>query len=121
MNLAKAYKSDRLPRHCVYGIRNRVNGKIYVGSTSRTGRRRLIHAYALSAGKHYNRALQGEWDEYGCENFVFEILQVVKAKNLDGIRRLEQNWINRLHSDNPAYGYNIAPAFKPVSDQELMD
>jgi hypothetical protein len=65
----------------------------------------------LSIGSHRNAALQKEWNEYGAEKFVFEILEVVKIKenpnfNLnDELTLLEQIWLEKLQPFGER-GYN---------------
>ncbi len=60
----------------VYCIRNGQNGKVYVGSTSRslTGRQK-DHLNNLRGDRHINRHLQHAWNKYGEEAFTFEVLE----------------------------------------------
>jgi hypothetical protein len=50
----------------VYGIRNRINGKVYVGSASKSLAGRIRgHLSGLTKGTHFNRHLQAAWNRYG--------------------------------------------------------
>lgn len=59
----------------VYAIRNRKNGKKYVGSTADLRQRWGEHRGALRAGRHINRHLQSAWNKYGEEAFDFIVLE----------------------------------------------
>jgi len=68
--------------------------------------------FKLSIGKHRNKELQKEWNEYGPEKFIFEILELVQDKgdpnfNLnDDLALLEQIWLDKLQPFGER-GYNI--------------
>lgn len=47
----------------VYTITNISNGKLYVGSTIHTERRRLEHFSALATNKHVNKHLQNAYNK----------------------------------------------------------
>lgn len=58
----------------VYCITNKVNDKMYVGSSTNIKKRWSQHKRALRNGYHINPHLQSAWDTYGEENFEFHIL-----------------------------------------------
>ncbi len=62
----------------VYQIRNISNNKIYVGSSTNLAAIWNRQKFQLNYGSHPNTVLQKEWNEYGQENFVFEILSEIK-------------------------------------------
>ena len=66
----------------IYQIVNTVNGKRYIGSASKLGKRWGQHRYALKNGKHCNRHLLAAWRKYGDKNFVFKRLLVCATQNL---------------------------------------
>lgn len=78
----------------VYQIRNVINGKVYVGSTS-TGiaNRWSQHKRDLKKGVHHNRFLQRAWNKGGEESFVFEILEECPP---EACVVREQVWLNVL-------------------------
>lgn len=91
----------------VYCLRNTVNGKRYVGSSSRSVTGRLQdHRRCLRAGTHNNRHLQNAWNKYGEDAFAFEVLLRCKPENCV---RWEQWCINYHKSADRHHGYNIAP------------
>jgi hypothetical protein len=67
----------------------------------------------LEINGHTNKILQKEWNEFGANKFVFEILEVVKVNdddpnfNLDDeLTLLEQIWLEKLQPFGER-GYNI--------------
>lgn len=59
----------------IYKIVNQVNGKMYVGKTKTTFKKRwYAHKYELRRGNYGCRILQRAWNKYGEENFKFEII-----------------------------------------------
>jgi hypothetical protein len=67
----------------------------------------------LEINGHTNKVLQKEWNEFGANKFVFEILEVVKVNdddpnfNLDDeLTLLEQIWLEKLQPFGER-GYNI--------------
>ena len=92
-------------------MKNTANGKILLGSSLNLEGPLNSHKFMLAIGKHRNAALQKEWNEYGPDKFVFEILEVVKVKddpNFDVIVELtllEQIWIEKLQPIGER-GYN---------------
>lgn len=58
----------------VYRIRNKVNGKFYIGRSIDINKRFYQHKSALRKGKHGSIYLQRAWDKYGEDNFIFEPL-----------------------------------------------
>ncbi len=91
----------------VYGLRNRFNRKIYVGSATRCliGRWKE-HRNALIAQTHFNRHLQAAWNSYGGDAFEFVILERCSVETcLDR----EQHWIDWFKSYDRRFGYNSRP------------
>ena len=72
-NLKREYKQSHTPMG-VFQIRNLVNGRVLIGSSLNLPGILNRHQFALQMGKHQNRLLQTEWNEFGSENFAFEIL-----------------------------------------------
>lgn len=74
----------------VFQIRNLTNEKVFVGSSLNLDGIFNRHKFALNAGSHQNKALQADWNEFGAENFAFEILEELEPReNLDTKRELE--------------------------------
>lgn len=103
----------------VYAIICSVNGKCYVGSTTDVETGRELRLSALRHGKHGNKHLQRDWNEYGEGAFTFKVLrsflQPVRARRYppdpSAEQRLvesEQYYINTLNAAWP-HGYNVDP------------
>jgi group I intron endonuclease len=99
----------------VFQIRNTVNGKIYVGSSLNLDAIWNRNRMELTFGNHRNVSLQKEWNEFGEENFTFEILAEIDQKeggNVDystEVRELEKLYMDELQpfADN---GYHMTKA-----------
>ena len=94
----------------VYQVRNTQNNKIFIDST--TNLKTLNgKVFQLKVGSHVNKALQAEWNQYGEDAFVFEVLEILKEnKNeyvdpKDELKKLEQKWLDQLQPYGDQ-GYN---------------
>ncbi|QED49350.1 GIY-YIG nuclease family protein [Cytobacillus dafuensis] len=94
----------------VYQIKNTQNGKLFVGSTRNT-RTLKGKKFSLEMGTDTNKRLQEEWNQFGKDAFVFEILEVLKKKK-EGffdekreLKKLEEKWLNQLQPYGER-GYN---------------
>src|SRR5215470_4328723 len=94
--LKREYKLNHRPMG-VYQIRNLVNGKVLIGSALNLPGILNRHKSQLKTGNHQNGALQAEWNEFGAENFAFEILDEITPKegrnNRDEVTFLEDLWL----------------------------
>ena len=61
---------------CIYSIKNKVNGKCYIGSTNNPRVRWSKHKGDLNRNTHHSFVLQRAWNKYGEANFEFNILLV---------------------------------------------
>ena len=83
-------------------MKNTENGKVFLGSSLNLEGSLNKHKFMLSIGAHQNKAMQEDWNTFGPDKFVFEILEIVKVKdepnfNLsDELTLLEQIWIEEL-------------------------
>lgn len=111
--LKQEYK-DRPKPVGVFQVKNTANGKVLLGSSLNLDGLLNSQQVKLSSGWHPNKMLQQEWNEYGPDKFVFEILEVVQVKdepnfNLnDELTLLEQIWLEELHPFGER-GYNTSP------------
>lgn len=95
-----------LKKKGVYQIKNLVNNKVYIGSTTTSFIYRWRqHHSKLKMGKHENTHLQSSYTKYGDSNFEYTILYV--GTSLEDIRTKEQELITSLDSCNPNKGYNL--------------
>ena len=109
-DLKREYRERRKPAG-VFQVRNTVNGKVLLGSSLNIEGPLNGHKFMLTIGRHRNAELQKDWNEYGPDKFIFEILEVVKVKddpgfNLeDELTLLEQIWLEKLQPFGDR-GYN---------------
>ena len=84
----------------IYKIKNLINNKCYIGSTTGLLKYRCItHRYHLRYNRHTNQHLQNSWNKYGENNFEFSIIELCQPdKCLDR----EQYYIDTLKPE-----YNI--------------
>lgn len=94
----------------VYQIKNTKNQKILVASTMNV---KTINGklFSLKMGSHENKSLQKDWNEYGEESFVFEVLEELKEKEdpyfnaKKALKTLEEKWLDQLQPYGER-GYN---------------
>lgn len=106
-------------KSCIYKIINRINNKIYIGSTYNIVKRKNIHIYLLKNNKHHSILLQRAFNKYGESNFKFEILETVEDRSK--LIEREQYYLDTLlfaseNNDNfKLRGYNISRIASVVS------
>ncbi len=99
--LKEQYKQTLRPMG-IYQIKNLVNGKILIGSSTNLPGKINSHQFQLKMGSHMNRDLQKEYSEFGSKNFSFEILDTLEPKEdpsydySPDLDMLEKLWIERL-------------------------
>lgn len=91
----------------IYGIKNKVNNKIYVGKTMMNfGDRWDCHKSQLRGGYHDNPHLQNSWNKYGEDNFEFIIIyNCENNEDVDQVNLLEIEYIK--HYRDLGLSYNI--------------
>lgn len=109
-DIRREYKERRKPAG-VFQVKNAANGKVLLGSSLNLEGSLNRHKFILTIGQHRNETLQKEWNEFGPNKFVFEILEVVKVTddpnfNLsDELTLLEEIWLEKLEPFGER-GYN---------------
>ena len=92
-------------------VKNTANSKVLLGSSLNLEGPLNSHKFMLTIGRHRNAAVQKDWNEFGGDKFVFEILEVVKVKDNpdfninDELTLLEEIWIENLQPFGER-GYN---------------
>jgi hypothetical protein len=110
-DIHREYKERAKPAG-VFQVKNIANGKVLLGSSLNLDGVMNGHRFLLKIGGHRNSVLQQEWNEYGPDQFVFEVLEEVQVKddpnfNLeDELTLLEQIWLDQLQPFNER-GYNL--------------
>lgn len=93
----------------IYVIVNKVNCKIYLGSTKNFLTNRNRHLSVLRGEKHWNEHLQRAWNKYREENF--KIFPVEEFRNIsENLLRAKEKWyISEFNLCDRSVGYNISP------------
>lgn len=62
----------------VFAIRNKINGRVFLCSS--TNLRGVFNKdkFQLNYGSHRNKKLQSDWSQYGADSFDFEIIESVE-------------------------------------------
>ena len=109
-DIKRGYKERKKPAG-IFQVRNTVNGKVLLGSSLNLDGLLNSQKFKLSIGGHRNKVLQKEWNEYGPDKFVFEIVEVVQDNGdpdfslNDELTFLEQVWLEKLQPFSEQ-GYN---------------
>ncbi|MDD2734908.1 MAG: metalloregulator ArsR/SmtB family transcription factor [Desulfuromonadaceae bacterium] len=115
-DLKRLYKQNT-PDMGIYQIKNRVNGRIYINSSTNLDGTRNSRMFQLKMGKIvFSRELQNDLTEYGADCFEFSILDVLaKPEPGDNVERLlaalELQWLEKLQPFGER-GYNSTKAFE---------
>ena len=108
--LKREYKQNLRPMG-IFQIRNLIKEKVFIGSTLNLPGIFNRHEFQLKMGGHPNKILQADWNEFGAENFEFEILEeVFPRENPDynyaaDLEVLEDLWLEKLEPYGDK-GYN---------------
>lgn len=101
----------------IYKIINLINGKVYIGESLDIYRRWDTHKEDLNSNKHHSYKLQKDWNEYGQDNFKFEVISLLS----DEIKRLSDEYILLIyedyyikHYDSINNGYNIENTLEKI-------
>lgn len=105
-----AYKASRRPMG-VFAVRNLVNGKVFVGSSTDLSAIFNRIRFQLYAGAHPVKELEADWKRYGTGKFEFEVLEELPPQtdsNYDpaaDLETLEDLWLEKLQPFGDK-GYN---------------
>lgn len=108
--LKKKYK-ETLPPMGIYQIKNLINGKILIGSSMNLNGKANSFRFQLKMGSHMNSELQKDYNNFGDENFSFEIIDTLEPKEdpayayWEELKVFEEMWIEKLQPYDEK-GYN---------------
>lgn len=85
----------------IYSIKCKINDKIYIGKTQNHLSRLGMHISELLKGTQHCKLLQKDFNLYGIDNFIFEILYI--SDTLSDLNQLEREYI---FSVEPSKLYN---------------
>ncbi len=115
-DIKRAYKEA--PKQAgVFQIKNTQTGRVYLGSSLNLHGPLNKHRFTLKYGSHDVPALQSDYNEYGPEAFVFEVLECVEPSDepgfslSDALTELEQAYIAKLEPFGKS-GYNPNPRIR---------
>lgn len=103
---------------CIYGIRNKINNKIYVGKTINLLNRLRSHRYYLRRerpSKNVNSHLFSAWKKYGEDNFECFVIEHLPNTTPEFLAEREVFWILEKDSMNSTKGYNQMAHYIPQS------
>lgn len=103
----------------IYKIENLVNGKVYIGQTSKSFKRRIqSHLAKLRGNYHNNTHLQSSFRKYGEDNFKSEILEICPLNELDD---REIYWIYFYKEIKCCYNFEDGGNLKKIISIETRD
>ena len=99
--LRRRYKET--PRQAgIFQVKNTKTGRIFLGSSTNLHGPLNRIRFQLSVGSFDNPSLQNDWNQFGPDAFLFEIVEVVKPSDDpafcldDELTLLEQIWLEKL-------------------------
>ena len=96
----------------VFLIRNNINDKVFLAAGLNLQGLINRHKYALEHRGHRNKQLQADWNEFGSNNFAFEIIDELSPRagvEVDyraEVTFLEDLWLEKLKPFGER-GYNV--------------
>lgn len=95
-------------RKGIYSIINTINNKIYIGCTDMNfGDRRDCHFAMLRNNYHYNNKLQDDFNFYGEDIFIFNVLEDIDSSDPEIFYEKEKEYIKLTNSMKDGYNLTI--------------
>lgn len=88
----------------IYIIKNKINGRCYIGSSKDNKNRWRKHKYLSRLGTHYAKILQKEWNEFGENNFEFSILELCDKEKLISTEQEYLDKFKPFYNTSPSAG-----------------
>lgn len=88
-----------------YKIENKKNRRVYIGQTRDFKKRIATHKYLLKIGIHSSKKLQFDYDQYGEDNFNFEIIDTLTGAIGIRIREKENSLFKEYNSKINGYNH----------------
>lgn len=112
--MKQKYKQNP-PRGGVYQIKNLVNGKVFIGSSTSVEAKIRARQFEMKmGGTNFIKDLQADLQEFGFENFTFEVLEYLDpdenslAVDRQELSLLEAIWLEKMQPYGDK-GYNSMP------------
>jgi len=104
----------------VYVIRNTINEKLYVGSTTRTLAQRMTqHRCYYNKGRNTKFPLYEAMNELGVEHFYIELWKDAPCERKEQLHKCEGDAIRELKTIVPE-GYNSRVAGRKYSESKIF-
>lgn len=110
--LKREYKEMKFPIG-VFRIRNILNDKAWIGSSTNLKAVWNSERFQLQMGLHQNKILQKDWKELGADNFVFEIIDELKQSDDDSI-----DYARDVKSLEKLYVEDLKPYYNSVFNKK---
>lgn len=94
--------------YTVYEIRNKVNNRVYIGSTINLEKRWASHRAALKGGYHSNKELQKDYDKFGVSSFEFKKLITSNDKFWEGMYTMQYYGTGLLYNHRSINRYLVS-------------
>lgn len=107
------------PKGGVYKILNKVNGRVYIGSSKRIDKRIKRHQHELKTGTHHNKFLQNDFNKLEKEMMSFEFSVIEYEDDYENRIKLEYKYIE-LFSKEKDRCYNHDKKPKALKDGECF-
>ena len=103
-----------------YKITNIKNGSFYVGITTDPSKRRTQHFNELKNNRHCNYKMQKDYNKFGEQVFVFEVIETLKTESKEEAYQHEYNLIQNLQATS---SYNILEGgnLNPVYSEQVIE
>ena len=108
--LKKEYQQTP-PAAGVFLVRNNLNDKVFVAASVNLHGLMNRHKFQLKHGSHPSKQLQADWNEFGSDNFAFEIVDELSPRAGTEVEYraevtfLEELWLEKLRPFGER-GYN---------------
>jgi hypothetical protein len=106
--MVSQYKQTPLPMG-VYQIRCLAEPKCYIETAKNLKGKMNGDVFKLSAGNHVNKELQRDWNHYGKDQFIVDVLEELKhnpeepeADYTEDLEILKSIWTDKLTEENIA-------------------
>lgn len=88
----------------IFKIENKINGKIFLSGSFNLDKIFNRHVFQLQQKVHPNGELQSDWNKYGSEKFLFEVVKEIKLKDdpLFDLKREMENLLKKTIESTPA-------------------
>lgn len=108
--IKKAYKQTVQPMG-VYQVKNKMNGKIFIGRSKNLNGKFNSIQFQLAVGSFVIKQLQQDYTKFGLDNFSFDVLDRLEPKDdpsydyTNDLEVLEELWLEKLQPYDEK-GYN---------------